>query len=109
MRGQFTRLVMDCPELTILEALLSRFNIFQVLRAAHHEIRHSNMLAWLLTPDESHGLGDRFFRRWLMQVVHKAEDETKRRLKLPSPIDIDALDIESVEVARESAPARAGA
>ena len=92
---------MNCPELTELEALLSRFNIFRVLRAAHHEIRHSNMLAWLLTPDESHGLGDRFFRRWLMQIVHDADDEMKRRLGLPSPIEIDALDIETVEVARE--------
>lgn len=96
-----TRLVMDCPELTSLEALLSRFNIFRVLRAAQYEIRHSNMLAWLLTPDETHGLGDRFFRRWLMQVVHNVEGEAKHRLKLPSPIEIDALDIESVEVARE--------
>jgi Trp operon repressor len=49
---------MDCPELSALEALLSRFNIFRILRAARHEIRHSNMLAWLLTPDENHGLGD---------------------------------------------------
>ena len=96
-----TELVMNCAELTALEAVLSRFNIFRILRAAHHEIRHSNMLAWLLTPDENHGLGDRFFRRWLMQVVHNADDEMKRRLGLPSPIEIDALDIESVEVARE--------
>lgn len=96
-----TRLVVECTELTDLEALLSRFNIFRVLRAAKHEIRHSNMLAWLLTPDESHGLGDRFFRRWLMRVVHNADDDIKRRLQLPSPIEIDALDVESVAVARE--------
>lgn len=96
-----TSLLMDCSELSDLEALLSRFNIFQVLRAARHEIRHSNMLAWLLTPDETHGLGDRFFRRWLMQIVHSADDDIKHRLLLPSPIEIDALDIETVEVARE--------
>jgi hypothetical protein len=96
-----TSLLMECNELSELEALLSRFNIFRVLRASRHEIRHSNMLAWLLTPDETHGLGDRFFRRWLMQIVHSADDDTKRRLLLPSPIEIDALDIESVEVARE--------
>jgi hypothetical protein len=97
-----TRLVMDCPELTILEALLSRFNIFRVLRADKNEIRHSNMLAWLLTPDESHGLADRFFRRWLMQVVFDdAKNDFSVRRNLPSPIEIDALDIESVEVARE--------
>jgi hypothetical protein len=98
---ELTRFVMDCSDLTALEAVLSRFNIFRVLRAAKHEIRHSNMLAWLMTPDESHGLGDRFFRRWLMRVVHSANDEIKQRLQLPSPVEIDALDIESVEVARE--------
>jgi hypothetical protein len=36
-----TDLVMNCPELAQLEALLSRFNIFRVLRAARHEIRHA--------------------------------------------------------------------
>src|SRR5207344_497094 len=76
--------VMNCPELTQLEALLSRFNIFRVLRAARHEIRHSNMLAWLLTPDESHGLEDRFLRRWLMQIVHEAKDDPAQQAALPS-------------------------
>jgi PD-(D/E)XK nuclease superfamily len=97
-----TDLVMNCPELVQLEALLSRFNIFRVLKAEHHEIRHSNMLAWLFDPDETHGLGDRFLRRFLMRVVHDAETGSIKRLDLPSPIEIDSLDIEYVEVARES-------
>lgn len=96
-----TDLVMNCPELPQLEALLSNFNIFRVLRAARHEIRHSNMLAWILSPDESHGLGDRFLRRWLMQVVHEAGRDGAMRLGLPSPIEIDALQIKDVAVARE--------
>jgi hypothetical protein len=96
-----TEFVMNRPELTQLEARLSRFNIFRVLGVARHEIRHSNMLAWLLTPDESHGLGDRFLRRWLMQVIHGVDNEIASRLGLPSPIEIDSLDIEYVEVARE--------
>jgi hypothetical protein len=97
-----TDFVMNCPELTTLESLLSRFNIFRVLRAARHEIRHSNMLAWFLNPDETHGLGARFLRRWLMRIVHDADQDIVVRLHLPSPIEIDALDIDSVEVARES-------
>jgi hypothetical protein len=96
-----TDLVMNCRELTELESKLSQFNIFRVLRASHNEIRHSNMLAWLLKPDESHSLGSRFLRRWLMQIVHEAEDTTATRLRLPSPIEIDALEIDEVEVARE--------
>ncbi len=42
-----------------------RFNPFDVLRYAEYEIRHSNVLAWLLTPGESHGLGDKFLRRFI--------------------------------------------
>lgn len=95
-----TDLVMNSPELVELEARLSRFNIFRILRAAQHEIRHSNMLAWLFDPDESHGLGDLFLRRWLMQVVHDA-DPVDGAGSLPSPIEIDALGIDYVEVERE--------
>lgn len=42
-----------------------RFNVFDVLRYSEYEIRHSNVLAWLLTPGETHGLGDKFLRRFL--------------------------------------------
>ena len=32
-------------------------NVFEVLGVSRLEIRHSNMLAWLMDPLESHGLG----------------------------------------------------
>lgn len=89
-------LVVDCPELRTLDSELGRFNIFRVLRSTKNELRHSNMLAWLLNPSESHGLGDRFFRRWLMTVVHANAVEGA-----PSAVDVDASEIRSVDVARE--------
>ena len=33
------------------------FNTFDVLRYAEYEIRHSNVLAWLLDPGQTHGIG----------------------------------------------------
>jgi PD-(D/E)XK nuclease superfamily len=101
MERALSELVMNCEELAELEGILSRFNIFRVLRADRHEVRHSNMLAWLLRPDESHGLGDRFLRRWLMQILHDAGEEAALRLALPSTIEADALEIDDVEVSRE--------
>ena len=101
IEGALTALVMDCPELAKLEGRLSRFNIFRVLKAAKHEIRHSNMLAWLFDPEESHGLGDRFLRRWLMNVARDALVRLDSPGTFPSPIEIDAVDIEYVEVFRE--------
>ena len=41
----------------------SSFNIFDVLKIARTEIRHSNVLAWLLNPNENHGFGKAFIAR----------------------------------------------
>lgn len=48
-----------------LEAELRKPNIFSILGIGRAEIRHSNFLAWLLDPNESHGLGNRFLIRIL--------------------------------------------
>ena len=50
-----------------------RFNPFDVLRYAEYEIRHSNVLAWLLTPGESHGLGDKFLRRFIESLASRPD------------------------------------
>ena len=36
----------------------SKRNLFDILKISRTEIRHSNMLAWLLNPSENHDLGD---------------------------------------------------
>jgi hypothetical protein len=51
-----------------LQKLIGRFNTFRVLGIENMEIKHSQMLAWLLTPSESHGLGDQFLRKYLMSL-----------------------------------------
>ena len=44
------------------------FNTFDVLQYANYEIRHSNVLAWLLRPGDTHGLGARFLEWFVGQV-----------------------------------------
>ena len=39
-----------------------KFNLFDVLKISRAEIRHSNVLAWMLDPNENHGLGDSVLR-----------------------------------------------
>ena len=46
-----------------------RFNVFDVLRYSEYEIRHSNVVAWLLDPGETHGLGDKFLRRFIESLA----------------------------------------
>ncbi len=44
------------------------FNAFDVLRYAEYEIRHSNVMAWLLDPGETHGIGRGFLEWFLRQA-----------------------------------------
>jgi hypothetical protein len=90
-------LVVNCPELRELEKQLGPFNIFDVLKSAHNEIRHSNVLAWLLDPNGSHGMQELFLRRWLMRIFYD-EQESASYL---DPIKIDSAPFRSVEVRRE--------
>jgi hypothetical protein len=48
---------------------ISSFNPFKVLKLESHEIRHSNVLAWLFNPNESHNLGTKFLEQFLYVVV----------------------------------------
>ncbi|MDB6072334.1 MAG: hypothetical protein JWL81_3505 [Verrucomicrobiales bacterium] len=91
-------LVVNCPDLTRIESLLGSFNIFQVLRSEWGELKHSNVLAWLLDPAESHGFDGLFLQKWLMRVTH---GETAYERRPVTPVEIDAWDLRSVEVRRE--------
>lgn len=50
------------------------FNLFDVLKISRTEIRHSNMLGWLLNPNENHGMGDAFFKAILQRLVENDVD-----------------------------------
>lgn len=56
-------------ELVSLEQALGGFNLFRTLGITDKELFHSRILAWLIKPHESHGLGDLFLRRWLMRIL----------------------------------------
>ncbi len=70
-------LAQDFDAFASIEHHLHRFNAFRVLGVVDHEIRHSNVLAWLLDPQESHCQGDAFLRA----ILH--------RLELPSHVRVD--------------------
>ena len=55
--------------LTELKTLLTEFNLFDVLGVSKAEIRHSRIIAWLLDPHGSHGLGDTLLRVFLREAI----------------------------------------
>lgn len=91
-------LLVNCPDFERLEALLGGFNLFQVLKFEHGEIRHSNVLAWILNPTENHGLGDAFLKKWLMRLLHESSSDEEAPC---SAAAIDGWRILDVEVRRE--------
>lgn len=48
-----------------LSSKVNEFNPFRVLKTQHYEIRHSNFLSWIMSPYETHGLGDKFLLNFL--------------------------------------------
>lgn len=70
------------------------FNVFDVLRYSDYEIRHSNVLAWLLTPDETHGAGDAFVRTFVKHLKSKENNGKLAGLDLESDFGTQAVRVE---------------
>ncbi len=77
------------------DSLQREFNTFDVLRYSDYEIRHSNVLAWLLQPAETHGI-DCQFLKWFVCYVN-ARIEAANGTPLPT----DNLEAANVRVERE--------
>ncbi|WP_144507803.1 PD-(D/E)XK nuclease family protein [Bacillus thuringiensis] len=58
-----------------LHSKFNRFNPFKILKVDKFEIRHSNMIAWLLDPTENHHLSSMFVNKILSRTFVKAENE----------------------------------
>lgn len=63
----------DCLE--SLSKWSEKFNLFDVLKISRTEIRHSNILAWFLTPDENHGFGDKILKGFVQYVIKNNSDD----------------------------------
>ena len=77
------------------EFLTPEFNTFDVLRYSNYEIRHSNVLAWLLQPTETHGIEDRFLK-WFVDHVNERIGEANRK-----PLPTVNFEATNIEVKRE--------
>ena len=96
-RISLEQLVIDNPDLERLESLLEQFNIFEVLGAVRQEVRHSDFLAFLMDPQQHHGLGGDFVKRFLQKALTGVNQSS-----LPvTAIDLDIWSLDDLEVHRE--------
>ena len=83
-----------------MEDLLAEFNLFNVLGVARSEIHHSRVIAWLLNPRESHGLGDYFLRGFLSQASASAKEREIKCVAF-TPADVEGWKFGNIKVAPE--------
>src|SRR5690625_2766865 len=60
---------------SLSRSLTRQFNLFHVLRHGTHEKQLSNVFAWLLDADETHGLGDVFQRIFIKLINEQIDSE----------------------------------
>ncbi len=92
--SELSKFIRD-PKLDELKSLLDRPNIFYTLKIQGMEIRHSNFIAWLLDPQGNHGMGDKFLRPFLKDVlatksIHGLDEFT-----------VDLIDLGNTRIRRE--------
>lgn len=89
------QLIINNSDLDALESMLSEFNLFEAIGVIREELKHSNLLAFLLSPNEKHGLSDRFLKKLLIAAFSGSQTAAL------SPIEIDTADLTDVDIRRE--------
>ncbi|MFC7395037.1 PD-(D/E)XK nuclease family protein [Scopulibacillus cellulosilyticus] len=69
-----------------LNQQVSSFNTLKILKLENHEIRHSNILAWLFNPKENHGLRDYFLRKMIEHLVLMDENSNNLQYQIVGEI-----------------------
>lgn len=83
----------DIEILDGLDHLENEDNLFDILKISQAEIRHSNVLAWLLNPKNSKEVGKYFLRKLFILLMDRAESFNGS--------DLIVDDYEDVEIRRE--------
>lgn len=85
-------------DLEELNNATANFNIFNALKLQNNEIRHSNFLAWIMSPIETHGLGDYFLKEFLKSAIKDYSLNENIGISLK---DIVFLNLDDTEIKRE--------
>jgi hypothetical protein len=73
---KLVNLITDLDRLSKEKHFSSGLNIFEAAGLYRQEIRHSNVLAFLLRPQEKHGLGDAFLKRILQRALENGSGDS---------------------------------
>ncbi len=89
--------LLDDMDFHEIQGRMARFNLFEAIGAVHGELRHSNFLAYLLSPSRPHGLG----ARPLQQVLRRLLEEIQPADRALSTLELLVGDLDDAVVHRE--------
>jgi hypothetical protein len=89
--------LLDDRDFLELDTRHQRFNLFSALGAVRNELRHSNFLKFLLSPNESHGLGAAILTQVLRLFLSKCKPEVRKIASL----ELMLADLDNAIVERE--------
>src|SRR5690625_3900486 len=92
------KFLMDIDILDELNSYLVNFNAFETLGIINTEIRHSNVLGWLLDPNENHGLQDAFLKRFMQRIFYNFKEMPHSDLTL---FDLTEVNFSTFVIRRE--------
>lgn len=88
----------DSQNLERLEALRYEFNIFELMKfPVRGEERHSELLAFLMDPQQNHRMGDAFVK----QFLQKALEQSPRASAPVTATELGQWDLGQIQVSRE--------
>lgn len=89
--------LIDDPDFQAIQVRIGQFNLFEALGAVHGELRHSNFLGYLLSPNRPHGLGSKALQQMLRRLI----EETPISRRPLSTLELIVGDLDDAIVHRE--------
>jgi len=89
--------LLDDKDFQKIDQRLHQFNIFEAIDSIRGELRHSNFLAFILSPTRPHGLGSTILNRVLRTLISKLDPDQRS----VSVLEILLADLDSTLIERE--------
>ncbi|KZE37234.1 hypothetical protein AV656_11725 [Bhargavaea cecembensis] len=94
--------LMEDADFTVLDDHFNRFNPFKILQVDNYEIRHSNVLGWLMDPAGNHNLGPYFAKKMITKVfTNPANTEDEDKLSNYNVLEISSHPYHDLTVYKE--------
>ena len=98
---QLKELILD-DDFNSLQTLVNEeVNLMEILRVSHRELQHSNFLAWLFDPTETHKLGDYVLKEFIKLYFKENEFQNLGNESGLSVFDFVHLDFDDLVIHRE--------